>query len=81
MTKKQLQEIEHAKAIWADTVTEDEVVEKFGISKPTLRRMRSTGRITKFRYLTPSTTGNPERPGKKPVYSLIELTKLFCPTI
>lgn len=64
---------------WDDTITEDQVIEKLGFSKETLRRMRREGKIKNFRYMSPGTTGNPKRPGQKPVYSLKELTELFSP--
>lgn len=79
MTKKEQSKLLSAIAKWDDTVTEDEVVEKFGVEKVTLQKMRRQGRIKNFRYVTPSKTGNENRPGRKPVYSLIEITELFCP--
>lgn len=81
MTKKELTQLEEAQKKWADTVTEDEVMSKLGLSQETLRKMRRDGKIKNFRYATPSKTGNPGRPGRKPVYSLIELTQIFSPAV
>ncbi|HEX8333506.1 MAG TPA: hypothetical protein VF622_12830 [Segetibacter sp.] len=72
-----LKDYELAKAKWNDLINEDEVVEKLRLSKPKLRRLRQQGVIKNFRYLNPSATGNPTRPGKNPVYSLVELVSLF----
>lgn len=81
MTKKETSKLYNAIAKWDDTVTEDEVIEKFKVTDGTLRKMRREGRIKNFRYVTPSKTNNSERPGRKPVYSLIEITELFCPQL
>ena len=75
------QQLLAAKSKWDDIINEDDVVSKLGVSKPKLRRLRQQGIIKNFRYLFPSTTGNPTRPGKNPVYSLVELVELFSPTL
>lgn len=69
-----------AKIKWDDTVSERDVINKFNISRETLQRMRREGKIRNYRHLSPSTTGNPDRPGKNPVYSIKELTEIFCVT-
>ena len=79
MTTKELKEIERARLIWEDTIKEGDVIAKLGVSQEVLRKMRREGKIKNFRYITPSTTGNPLRPGRKPVYSLIELVQIFSP--
>jgi hypothetical protein len=76
-----LKEVKEAQLKWDDTVTEAQVMEKFGISQVTLRKLRREGTIKNFRYMMPSSTGNAERPGKKPVYSLTEVTELFSPVV
>jgi primosomal protein N' len=79
MTKKETSKLHTAIAKWDDTVTEKEVMEKFEVSDDTLRKMRKQGIIKTFRHVTPAKPGNAGRPGKKLVYSLIEITDLFCP--
>lgn len=69
-----------AKEQWEDMINENDVVAKLGVSKSTLRRMRRQGQIQNFRYLIPCANPHERCPGKKPVYSLKELTELFSPT-
>lgn len=79
MSKKEQAKLLTAIAKWDDTVTEKEVIEKFDLTQSTLRKMRREGVIKSFRYVAPSKPDHKGRPGKKPVYSLTEITDLFCP--
>jgi hypothetical protein len=79
MSKKEQSKILTALSKWDDTVTEKEVMEKFDLTAWTLRKMRREGVIKNFRYVAPSKPDNKNRPGRKPVYSLTEITDLFCP--
>jgi hypothetical protein len=81
MTKKGEKLIEEARAKWDDTICERDVIAKFDVDAQFLRKLRREKKIRNYRYLAPSSTNNPNRPGRKVVYSLIELTQLFSPVV